>query len=198
MDPQVNALLPFLLRRENVARYEEGVVVIGDRRAYPFERAFVRCPDVESVARAIEGMGHPGGRPDCCVVCDGTRRARSGRAARNTALSPPGRPASSPRARPTPRLRGTRGAMSVLQEAYDTGAPLVETVLAWIEARRDQRYADYAAGALWRQPDGGRRRYPRHVLRRDGIPPQSRIRRARGNGCTSSRRRRAPTSRAPG
>ncbi len=48
--------LPFLIRRENIVRYEDGEVVILDRRAYPFERSFVRCATVEEVARAIEQM----------------------------------------------------------------------------------------------------------------------------------------------
>ncbi len=46
MDTGINDSLPFLLRRENVARYEDGVVIIGDRRKYPFERTFERCEDV--------------------------------------------------------------------------------------------------------------------------------------------------------
>src|SRR3990172_6319989 len=68
MSEDINAMLPFILRRENVARYEDGVVVIGDRRKYPFERAFVRCSDVESVARAIETMVTQGGGPSIAAL----------------------------------------------------------------------------------------------------------------------------------
>ena len=32
-------LLPFILKRDNVARYEDGVVYIGDRRKYPFKKS---------------------------------------------------------------------------------------------------------------------------------------------------------------
>ena len=60
---EINALLPFLLRRENVARYEDGAVVMCDRRKYPFEKAFHRCHDVEDAARAIEDMVTQGGGP---------------------------------------------------------------------------------------------------------------------------------------
>ena len=60
--------LPFLLRRENVARYTDGVVVIGDRRKYPFEEAFVTCSSVEEVARAIEEMVTQGGGPSVAAV----------------------------------------------------------------------------------------------------------------------------------
>jgi len=48
--------IPFLNRPENIVRYEEGVVLVLDRRVYPFERSFVRCDTYEDVARAIEAM----------------------------------------------------------------------------------------------------------------------------------------------
>lgn len=48
--------IPFLNRPENIVRYEDGDVLILDRRAYPFERSFVRCRTPEEVARAIESM----------------------------------------------------------------------------------------------------------------------------------------------
>lgn len=48
--------IPFLNRPENIVRYEDGIVRILDRRAYPFERSFVRCDTYEEVARAIEEM----------------------------------------------------------------------------------------------------------------------------------------------
>jgi methylthioribose-1-phosphate isomerase len=48
--------VPFLNRPENIVRYEAGVVLVLDRRVYPFERTFVRCDSYEEVARAIEAM----------------------------------------------------------------------------------------------------------------------------------------------
>jgi methylthioribose-1-phosphate isomerase len=58
VDPRglVDVPLPFLNRPENTVRYEDGIVRILDRRAYPFERSFVRCDTHEDVARAIEAM----------------------------------------------------------------------------------------------------------------------------------------------
>lgn len=47
---------PFLVRRENVARYEGGVLSVLDRRRYPLEVSYVSCSTVEEVARAIEDM----------------------------------------------------------------------------------------------------------------------------------------------
>ena len=48
--------IPFLNRPENIVRYEDGAVLVLDRRVYPFERTFVRCATYEDVARAIEAM----------------------------------------------------------------------------------------------------------------------------------------------
>ncbi len=151
MDPLVNELLPFLLRRENVARYEDGAVVIGDRRAYPFERTFVRCPDVESVAHSIESMVTQGGGPSIAAWYAMALAAREAEAmpreARLAHLHAAQARLVATRPTNTALARRLEGAMGVLQQAHDTGAPLFETVLAWIEARRDQQYADYAATA---------------------------------------------------
>lgn len=55
--------LPFLLRYENVARYEDGVVWILDRRKYPAAEEFVRCADYRQVAKAIADMVTQSGGP---------------------------------------------------------------------------------------------------------------------------------------
>lgn len=55
-DAEAAVPIPFLNRPANIVRYEDGEVRILDRRAYPFERSFVRCTTVEEVARAIETM----------------------------------------------------------------------------------------------------------------------------------------------
>ena len=48
--------MPFLLRYENVAWYEDGKVRILDRRAYPTEVKFVVCTDYREVVQAIADM----------------------------------------------------------------------------------------------------------------------------------------------
>ena len=48
--------MPFLLKYENVAWYEDGKVRILDRRVYPTEIRFVTCTDYREVARAIADM----------------------------------------------------------------------------------------------------------------------------------------------
>ena len=48
--------MPFLLRYENVAWYENGKVRILDRRVYPTEVRFVECGTYQEVAQAIADM----------------------------------------------------------------------------------------------------------------------------------------------
>lgn len=48
--------MPFLLRYENVAWYEDGKVRILDRRVFPRQRKFVVCDDYHGVIKAIQDM----------------------------------------------------------------------------------------------------------------------------------------------
>jgi len=59
--------LPFLIRPENTARYEDGEVLILDRRVYPFEVKFVRCKTHRDVAQAIKDMVTQSGGPPFCA-----------------------------------------------------------------------------------------------------------------------------------
>lgn len=56
-------LLPFLLNPVNMARFESGKVIIGDRRAYPFSQSFVSCETIDEVATAIKDMVTQGSGP---------------------------------------------------------------------------------------------------------------------------------------
>lgn len=48
--------MPFLLKYENVAWYEDGKVRILDRRAYPTEVKFAECTDYREVVKCIQDM----------------------------------------------------------------------------------------------------------------------------------------------
>jgi methylthioribose-1-phosphate isomerase len=61
-------LLPFVLNPDNIARFEEGKVLIGDRRKYPFSKEFVTCTTVDEVARAIKDMVTQGSGPWMAAV----------------------------------------------------------------------------------------------------------------------------------
>ena len=64
----VYELLPFILNPSNIARFEAGKVIIGDRRAYPFSKSFVSCETVDEVATAIKGMVTQGSGPWLAAV----------------------------------------------------------------------------------------------------------------------------------
>lgn len=68
MTENVETLLPHILKRENIARYEDGKVLIGNRAAYPFEKSFVTCETIEDVAVAIETMVTQGVGPWVAAV----------------------------------------------------------------------------------------------------------------------------------
>ena len=50
--------LPFLLKYENIAWFEDGIVRILDRRVYPQRVEFVSCRTHTEVAQAITDMGY--------------------------------------------------------------------------------------------------------------------------------------------
>ncbi len=151
MEPDIDELLPFLLRRENVARYEDGAVLIGDRRKYPLEKTFVRCPDVESVARAIEEMVTQGGGPSVSAwyaMVMAAREAKNRAPAERLPYLQQARDRLV-HTRPTNTALSLRlgRALTVLKQALDDGELPDETLLAWIEQQRDRAYRDYAIKA---------------------------------------------------
>ncbi|WDV47974.1 S-methyl-5-thioribose-1-phosphate isomerase [Clostridiaceae bacterium M8S5] len=59
--------LAFLLRYENVAWYEDGIVRILDRRIYPVETKFVECKTHKEVSKALKDMVTQSGGPYIAV-----------------------------------------------------------------------------------------------------------------------------------
>lgn len=153
VNESINDLLPFLLKRENVARYEEGVVVIGDRRKYPFEKSYVRCANVESVARAIEDMVTQGGGPSVAAWYGMVIAARQAEGKKPEERLEHLRKAQarlvSTRPTNTALARRLELAMVLLENALEEGKPLTDSLLEWIESRRDQAYEDYAASGRY-------------------------------------------------
>jgi len=140
-------LLPFVLKRDNVARYESGAVYIGDRRKYPFEKEFVRCEDVEDVARAIEDMVTQGGGPWVAAVF----------AMAMAAQKVEGKPLDESieylrkaktrlvNTRPTNTAMARRldDALKVAEKAGNEGQSMQAAIIDWMEAIRDQVYENY-------------------------------------------------------
>jgi len=61
--PRADNGLAFMLKRENVAWYQDGAVRILDRRVYPGKVEYVVCRDYKEVAQAIAGMITQSGGP---------------------------------------------------------------------------------------------------------------------------------------
>ena len=61
--PRSDDGLAFMLKRENIAWYQDGVVRILDRRVYPSKVEFVICEDYNEVAQAIADMVTQSGGP---------------------------------------------------------------------------------------------------------------------------------------
>lgn len=140
----LNEHLPFLLRRENVARYEDGVVVIGDRRKYPFEQAYVTCHSVEEVARAIEEMVTQGGGPSIAAVYAMAMAARGAEGLSagmaRAALESARQRLVDTRPTNTSLARRLARAMQVADTALKDGDSVEAALLGWIEAFRDRYY----------------------------------------------------------
>ncbi|MDF1512535.1 MAG: s-methyl-5-thioribose-1-phosphate isomerase [Anaerolineae bacterium] len=143
----LNELLPFPLKRDNVARYEDGVVYIGDRRKYPFTREFYRCESVEDVAWAIKNMVTQGGGPYVAAAfalvmaakqCEGkpldTRIEYMLKAKQRLTNT---RPTNTAMARRLDHL------MEVVHTASSQNKSIEQTLLAAIKQERDKAYADY-------------------------------------------------------
>ncbi|HIQ04801.1 MAG TPA: S-methyl-5-thioribose-1-phosphate isomerase [Anaerolineae bacterium] len=145
MTERIDAVMPFLLRRENIVRYEDGQVVIFNRKEYPRKKEFVRCADVEAVAQAIEQMITQGGGP----------AYTAGYALAMAARQVEGQPTEAIRAhlraaanrliatRPTnttlPRLLAAE--LSVADQALDEERWVEQALLDFVEAQRDAMYA---------------------------------------------------------
>lgn len=71
---RMDAGMPFLLKYENVAWYENGKVRILDRRIFP-EVRFVECSNYQEVVKAIADMvTQERGTLHCCRHGHGSRR----------------------------------------------------------------------------------------------------------------------------
>jgi methylthioribose-1-phosphate isomerase len=144
---EINDLLPYLLKRENVARYEDGRVLITDRRKFPFEKTLVVCASVEEVARAIEEMVTQGGGPSIAAAYALAMAARQ-----NKNLSE--QPFREAIQRSRDRLTATRPTNTALRifldklcrtaaAAHQRGDQAEAVMLEEIRTARDQALKDY-------------------------------------------------------
>ena len=144
---EINQMLPWLLRRQNVAVYQDGKVIIGDRRKYPFEKVFVSCDSVEEVAKAIEDMVTQGGGPSIAAMYGMALAARqcAGKSAQNQkeSLETARQRLTQTRPTNTSLARLLEKTMALVTEFVDQGADVESQLLAWIETYRDENYERY-------------------------------------------------------
>ncbi|MCD6284835.1 MAG: s-methyl-5-thioribose-1-phosphate isomerase [Anaerolineae bacterium] len=148
MDPKaLDQLLPFVLKRDNVARYEDGSVYIGDRRKYPFEKEFLRCDDVEDVARAIEDMVTQGGGPWVAAVFAMVMAAKrvEGKPLDEALDTLRKAKLRLTNTRPTNTAMARRldDALRIAEKAGTEGLPIGQAILNWIRRTRDKVYENY-------------------------------------------------------
>ncbi len=145
MSERIDAVLPFLLRRENIVHYDDGQVVIYNRKEHPRKREFVRCDDVEAVAQAIEQMITQGGGPAFTAGYALAMAARQVEGQSPEAIRAHLRAAADRliATRPTnttlPRLMATE--LGAADQAIEAGESVEQALLDFVEAQRDAMYA---------------------------------------------------------
>jgi len=148
---EISELLPYIVKPENVARYDNGVVLIGDRSRYPFTKVPHQCNSVESVAQAIENMVTQGSGPwmaaSYAMVMAANETEGMGEneitahmeAAKLRLIS----------TRPTNTALSTRlnSTSKVISSALESGKSLTGCLLEWVETMVGDVYRDYAKRA---------------------------------------------------
>lgn len=147
----IEAMLPHILKRENIARYENGCVLIGNRSKYPFEKSFVRCASVEDVAAAIETMVTQGVGPWVAAVHAMALRADQLQGKADILAELEIAKTRLIRTRPTNTLIGYRleDVLSHARNALENGDNPATAILARIKDILDEMYALYARRARY-------------------------------------------------
>ena len=155
--------MPFLLRYENVAWYENGKVRILDRRVYPTEVRFVECATYQEVAQAIADMVTQSAGPYTAVGMGMALAAWQVRGeGKETQISFLRQAAHDlAHARPTTANRYgqiTYRAADLAQAALEAGEDPIDAIVASTVESLNRRYTtmqivgDYLAGLI---PQGG-------------------------------------------
>lgn len=156
--------MPFMLRYENVAWYEDGEVRILDRRVYPKEIRFEICRTHKEVARAIKDMVTQSAGP---YTAAGMGMALAAYEARNLKgedllnfLEDAAETISTARPTTSTRLKKvTRGSIEAAKKAMESGDDLVEALFQESIYSLNRRYsamnevAKYLCDLI---PDGGK------------------------------------------
>ncbi|MFR7872936.1 s-methyl-5-thioribose-1-phosphate isomerase [Peptoniphilus grossensis] len=156
--------MPFMLRYENVAWYEDGEVRILDRRVYPKEIRFEICRTHKEVARAIKDMVTQSAGPYTAAGMGMALAAYEARDLRGedllNFLEDAAETISTARPTTSTRLRKvTRGSIEAAKKAMESGDDVVEALFQESINSLNRRYsamnevAKYLCDLI---PDGGK------------------------------------------
>ncbi|MDG1708736.1 MAG: rhodanese-like domain-containing protein [Emcibacteraceae bacterium] len=136
-------LLPFVVNPDNIARFEDGKVFIGDRRKYPFEKVMHECNNVDDVAKAIKDMVTQGSGPWMAAVNALRMVSNDGPAALKSARD------KLVATRPTNTAMSLRldEMLSAASLADDQGVSVDQAIANKIEATKNTIYDNYAIRA---------------------------------------------------
>ena len=156
--------LPFLLKYENIAWFEDGIVRILDRRVYPQRVEFVSCRTHTEVAQAITDMVTQSCGPFTAAAAGMALAAWECRneteAAQRAALSQAAETISHARPTTVSRMqRITGGCLAAAERAWSEGKSVPDAIMAHLLASNNKRYgkvAQMASHLVDRIPDGGR------------------------------------------
>ncbi len=69
MNTTLDDVLPFLLRKDEIAHLQDDSLFIGDRRSYPWRKEYVRCTSISEACAALTQMVTQGGGPLQVALC---------------------------------------------------------------------------------------------------------------------------------
>ncbi|MCR4962342.1 MAG: s-methyl-5-thioribose-1-phosphate isomerase [Firmicutes bacterium] len=143
--------LAFLLRYENVAWYEAGVVRILDRRIYPLKTEFVACHSYQEVAQAIADMVTQSAGPYYAAAMGMALAAWQCRDAADPLGFLTQAAYTLSHARPTTAVRMetvTQGCLRAAEQALAAGRPLDQAIFDYSLAMLEARYRRIAQTAV--------------------------------------------------
>ena len=152
--PRADHDLAFMLRYENVAWYEDGMVRILDRRIYPAEIRFVHCRTHQEVAQAITDMVTQSCGPFTAAAagmalaaweCRNESESRQRQYLKDAAFT-------ISHARPTTvgRMeRITGGCLAAAEQALSAGLPVDQAIMEHLVASNNLRYNKVAKMAAY-------------------------------------------------
>lgn len=147
----IESMLPHILKRQNIARYANEKVLIGNRKDYPFKKNFVTCDCVEDVAVAIETMITQGVGPWVAAVHAMAMRADQCKGRKDILAELAKAKDRLIRTRPTNTLIRYRleGVLKSASIALDKGRNPEEFILKRIKSIMDQMYKFYGRRAQY-------------------------------------------------